>query len=367
MSPARALIWLLLALGAAPASAEEPAPVLLWTHPSPDELAQAAALMRRGWLPADVRLVGVYHADEWGAGAYLDALRAREATGLERLELRALACLLGRDEPGPGCDGEIDRLFGESDGLVLAGGPDIPPRLYGQATRLTTSIQDPPRHLFELALVRRLAAGPRPSLAARPGYPVLAICLGMQTLNVALGGDLVQDIPSQLYGLSSLEAIQAQPEGRQHRSAAAQLHPEPEIGWGVAHPLRLGRHPLARALDPGGAPRVLSIHHQSLGRLGRELQVWATSADGRVPEGVVHARFPGVVGVQFHPEKAVPWDPELVYRSGPGAAGVNAIYPRMGADARTRAFHEALWRRFVEALRASARARLAARPSALAE
>ncbi len=362
MSPARRLAGLLLALLAGPALADGgPAPVLLWTHPTPDELAQAAALVRRGWLPADLRLVGISHAEEWGAGAYLDARRTLESAGLAHLEMRVLDCPLG-DAPGrDGCGQAIARLVAESDGLLMAGGPDIPPAFYGQATRLTTSIQDPPRHLFELALARRLAGGERPLLAARPAYPVLAVCLGMQTLNVALGGDLVQDIPSQLYGLSTLEAIQAQPEDRRHRSAAAQLHPAPEIGWGVVHPLRLGRHPLARALapGPGGAVRVLSIHHQALGRLGRDLAAWATSADGRVIEGVVHTRFPGVVGVQFHPEKSAPWDPGLVYRAGPGAAEGNALWPRMGQDAGTRAFHEALWRRFVAALRASALARQA--------
>jgi len=84
-----------------------------------------------------------------------------------------------------------ESVVGRVDGVLLTGGGDIDPALYGAAAHATFEAAEPGRDAFEIALVRA-------ALAA--DLPVLAICRGMQVLSVAFGGDLVQDIPSEVNG-----------------------------------------------------------------------------------------------------------------------------------------------------------------------
>jgi putative glutamine amidotransferase len=149
------------------------------------------------------------------------------------------------------------------DGLVLAGGTDIDPELYGAAPHPETGEPDRDRDRLEIALLRE---------ALERDLPVLAICRGMQLLNVALGGSLLQHI-----------------EG--HRVP----------GRAVVHSVRLAPASRVGAILGSGEYGVNSRHHQCVERLGNGLTVV-----GRAPDDIVEAvelegkRF--VVGVQWHPE-----------------------------------------------------------------
>ena len=297
-----------------PAHATPPGRVtLLVTHPTRAVLENLIRLRDQGLLtPAELEIVGIHAADD--ADRYRGARRflAKARPGGVRIE--PVGC-----DPGDGiqrvtgCDDAFGRLFAASDGIILSGGADLPPRLYGEETLLTTVIRTPLRHRLELALVRRLltddAAGGRPALlSSRQTYLVMGICLGMQTLNVALGGTLIQDIPSEVYGLSTLEQVRASEPDERHRSAARLLEPDVGHRGDVAHRVRFT--PAAREAlglpESIQEPTVLSYHHQAAERLGADLGVWARSMDGKIIEAVGHARFPGVFGVQFHPERASP-------------------------------------------------------------
>ncbi len=160
------------------------------------------------------------------------------------------------------------------DGLILAGGADIDPVRYGQTPSTPTLKIEAERDAFELPLAR---------LALEQGVPVLGICRGFQMLNVALGGVLVQDIPSQYAG--SIEHRQ----GAQH---------EVEMLPG-SHVQRLA-----------GMNRIQtnSYHHQGV-KISEGLAP-GVIATAFAPDGVVEAfepepgRFPGyVLAVQWHPEK----------------------------------------------------------------
>jgi putative glutamine amidotransferase len=159
-------------------------------------------------------------------------------------------------------------------GLLLTGGVDVDPALYGEAPHPTTEV-DAERDGFEIPLTR--------SAIARD-LPVLAICRGMQVLNVALAGTLVQDIPDQV-GQTLPHAVD-QPKDR------------------IAHDVRVepGSR-LAASLRLSGAATVPvnSRHHQAVAHVAAGFQIVATAEDG-VVEAIEKPGAPFCVGVQWHPE-----------------------------------------------------------------
>lgn len=183
--------------------------------------------------------VGLTFRHERKAVAYRNALIA---AGLHPVDLT------------PGGGASLDGL----QGLLLSGGSDIEPARYGQAS-LQAKTPDPLRDELELSLTRQ---------ALDAGMPLFAICRGMQLLNVACGGTLLQDI------------------GESHTN--------------VTHPV---------AVDPGShlhaitGPECLvnSRHHQAVDRLGDGLRIVARAHDG-VVEAVEFPAAPFVFAVQWHPE-----------------------------------------------------------------
>lgn len=154
-------------------------------------------------------------------------------------------------------------------GLVLAGGGDIDPARYGAQRGPHTGPPRSDRDDWEQALV--LAALER-------HVPVFAICRGMQVLNVALGGDLIQHLPDVVGH-----------EG--HR---------PTVGQFARHDVTAAAG--SRLADLlGQRAGVATYHHQAVGRLADQLVATAW-ADDQTVEGVEHRTLPWVVGVQWHPE-----------------------------------------------------------------
>jgi putative glutamine amidotransferase len=175
----------------------------------------------------------------------------------------------------PPLDGEhAHRVLDAVSGLVLTGGEDVAPQRYGEAPHLALGAVNESRDAWELALI---------AAARARGMPTLAICRGIQVLNVAFGGTLVQDIPSQCPSALA----HADKGGR-----AARVH-EITVDAGTR---------LARILDAERLT-VNSAHHQSIGRVGKGLRITA-----RAPDGIVEgAEWVGddwwAVGVQWHPEE----------------------------------------------------------------
>lgn len=163
----------------------------------------------------------------------------------------------------------LDRL----DGLVLSGGSDVDPALYGKAPHPKLGAVVRERDDFELALTRA---------ALERDLPVLAICRGHQVLNVATGGTLIQDIPSVVE------------RGGDHDARSER--------WERSHEVRV--EPGSRLHRILGRDRVdvNSFHHQAIDTLGQGLVVSARSPADGIIEGV---ELPGrrfVLGVQWHPE-----------------------------------------------------------------
>lgn len=172
------------------------------------------------------------------------------------------------------------------DGLMLTGGEDIDPARYGAARHPATGDPHEGRDRTEIALV----------IAARTlALPTLAICRGLQILNVALGGTLLQDIPSQRAG-----GLDHAPGGPRDSRVHAVL---------VDHDSRL-----ARALGTVGLT-VNSSHHQALDVIAPGLAITARAPDGIVEGGEWTGDRWWMLGVQWHPEDltgtAEGWDRDL--------------------------------------------------------
>lgn len=162
------------------------------------------------------------------------------------------------------------------DGVLMTGGPDVDPAEYGERREPhVTSIAPLARDRFELELARE---------ALKRDTPILAICRGMQVLNVAAGGSLLQDIPSSLPGALS--------------------HQVGEPKNAIAHTVRIAPGSRTAELLAVNEARVNSRHHQAVKRVGKGLTVTATAPDG-VIEGVEKpgARF--CIAVEWHPENFV--------------------------------------------------------------
>ncbi|MEJ8645025.1 gamma-glutamyl-gamma-aminobutyrate hydrolase family protein [Streptomyces sp. MS1.HAVA.3] len=170
------------------------------------------------------------------------------------------AVLLPPDEPGSAAE-----VLSRVDGLVVAGGPDVDPVHYGAARDPRTGAQATVRDHWELALI---------AAALEEDVPVLGICRGMQALNVALGGTLIQHI-----------------DGHVDTPGAMSWHPvRPVPGTRYAE------------LVPEQAD-VPTYHHQAVDRLGRGLVVSAHALDGTVEAIELPDPDRWVLGVQWHPER----------------------------------------------------------------
>ncbi|MEN8119509.1 MAG: gamma-glutamyl-gamma-aminobutyrate hydrolase family protein [Bacteroidota bacterium] len=207
------------------------------------------------------------------------------------------------------CTKSFKELFENSDGIIFLGGADIPPVTYGQKTNLLTGIRTPNRHYFELSFLYHLLGREnnkhKPLLKQNPDYVVSGICLGMQTMNVATGGDMYQDIPSDIYGLKYVEDVLALDENNMHRSYWRNINMDNTLNNHSFHKIKLIDNKFFTSkfkLDKNDQPMVVSSHHQAVKNIGKGFKVVATSLDGKVVEALHHKKYKNVLGVQFHPE-----------------------------------------------------------------
>ncbi len=185
---------------------------------------------------------------------YIDSIRS---AGMEVLLLAA---------------GDAQACLAPLDGLVLSGGGDVDPATYGGEVHDTTYMVDSERDGFEFELAR---------LVLERRMPLLAICRGLQIVNIAAGGSLVAHIPER-YG----EAVIHRAPPREPIAHAVEVEP--------------GESRLAVAMGEGDA-EIMSWHHQAVERLGDGLRVTARAADGLI-EALEPEAGGWAVAVQWHPE-----------------------------------------------------------------
>lgn len=187
------------------------------------------------------------------------------------------------------------------DGILLAGGDDFDPVAYGEERNGTCETMDPRRQENDLALARA---------ARMHGIPTLGICLGLQSMNIAAGGTLIQDIASSL----ETEIDHASEPSDRHR-----------------HEILIENGTKLANIVGGGEHNVNSSHHQAIGRVANGLHITALAPDGIV-EGLEDPSLPFYVGVQWHPEDmADETDAATLFRAFVEAAKTRAEARRQGA------------------------------------
>ena len=167
----------------------------------------------------------------------------------------------------------IDDVLDRVDGLLFTGGGDVSPRLYGEDPESTVRGVNEDRDVFELELVRRAQARK---------LPVMGICRGLQIINIALGGTLIQDLPSH-----------------------TGVHGHDIVGEGVYEPhleAMVEENTRISTIIGPGRHCINSIHHQAVDELGEGLSIAAVAVDGTI-EGIEHedVDWP-MIAVQWHPE-----------------------------------------------------------------
>jgi putative glutamine amidotransferase len=165
------------------------------------------------------------------------------------------------------------------DGIILSGGEDVDPIFYGSEPHQHIGPTIKQRDAVEIAITK---------YAIEHRIPVLAICRGMQILNVALGGTLMQDIPSQVK------------EPLQHSQL---IERGQDCHW-----VTIEKESKLYQVLGEERVRVNSLHHQAINTVANELKVVAKASDGIV-EAVEYIGSSFVIGVQWHPESMASWDP----------------------------------------------------------
>jgi putative glutamine amidotransferase len=213
--------------------------------------------------PPRIGLTTYREPAQWGVwNETADLLPATYAAGIRAAG--GVAVLLPPDEPER-AEAALDAVHA----LLLAGGADVDPEHYGACRDIATGPPRPDRDQWELALTRAALARP---------MPLLAVCRGLQVLNVALGGTLQQHLPD---------------------SVGSDLHC-PTVGEHGRHGVRFAEGSTLAAVF-GPQAQVATYHHQAVDRLGAGLVPSAWASDG-VVEAVELAGADWVIGVQWHPE-----------------------------------------------------------------
>jgi gamma-glutamyl-gamma-aminobutyrate hydrolase PuuD len=177
----------------------------------------------------------------------------------------------GRAVVIPPAEEDIEETLDTLDGIVFSGGADVDPARYGADAHPETDTPQTRRDAGEMALLQA---------ALERDMPMLAICRGVQLLNVARGGDLIQHLPEEV-------------GSDEHKPVPGQF---------AVHPVEIKDGSRLAAIV-GGSPDVTSHHHQGLGRVGDGLVETAWAADGTL-EAVEDPSLRFALGVQWHPEAA---------------------------------------------------------------
>ena len=182
----------------------------------------------------------------------------------------------------------LQEIFDRLDGVFITGGVDVDPRCYGEPKSDLCGATDPDRDAVEISLLKHALAW---------DLPVLAVCRGIQILNVTCGGTLYQDVTAQV------------PAALKHDYFPTPEQPSRKY---LAHDVKVSQGSrLARILGDAVVP-VNSMHHQAIKNLAPSLAPTAHAPDGII-EGVESSNWRYLIGVQWHPEELTETQPEMAH------------------------------------------------------
>lgn len=172
-----------------------------------------------------------------------------------------------------GLDNDVEQIVDKIDGLVVTGGGDIDPTLFGEEPHPKLGTISPGRDSFEIAIIQKVLEADK---------PILAICRGIQILNIAVGGDMYQDIYTQIDN-----------QLLQHSQKATRYH--------LAHFVKTTENSLLAEIIGEEQFKVNTYHHQAVRNVPEPFIVSGIASDG-VIEAIESTAHKFVVGVQWHPE-----------------------------------------------------------------
>lgn len=330
---------------------------VILTNPTVSNLKTVQYLVNAHLLDVNrkIRFVGVYYEDQ-----NYDFNQTRnyiDEKGLKNFYLHEVRGTLTESNvfDDNDCTADLKTIFENSVGVFFFGGPDIPPAIYGEENTRSV-ITDPNRHLFEATFLYHLLGGYQnenypPLLNEKPRYLVTGFCLGMQTMNVATGGTLIQDIPAELFGAETPDAALQIGRANLHHNYWKDINDDTLLMSCNLHTITFTDNAFFGRIvkvPKRWNPRVYSNHHQAAKKLGKGMEVTAVSPDGKVVEGIVHKRFPNVFAVQFHPEVPALYEDLYVRKFHPDdePMSYNDIIGKQSVK-----FHERYWEHISEIIR----------------
>lgn len=205
------------------------------------------------------------------------------------------------------------KIFQNSKGIIFLGGDDIPSSVYSSKTNILSAPDDPYRNYFETSflfhLIGKSGIKKEAFITTNPDYVCLGICLGMQTMNVANGGTLYQDIPTEIYNINYAEDILEIGNNNIHKNYNKWIDFGDSLSNGCLHKIKLKDNFSFNKIP--NQVTVYSNHHQCIKELASDYYITANSLDEKVIEGIRHKQYKNVYGVQFHPETISMFDESL--------------------------------------------------------
>jgi len=307
-----------------------------------------------------IKLICVYHVDE-----VTDYEPAHEYVEKNKLSWVSFKTIQGDVKPEDlfkqnQWTGQFKEIFKETNGIIFTGGYDISPGLYGDEQNLLTEVKTPVRHYYEISFLFHLLGGSQnpgfvPFLESRKDYAILGICLGCQTMNAACGGTLYQDIPWEIYGITTVEQVLKSHPDAIHSSRYLEARYPLEKDLAPAfHHIKLAEEGLfvkEMKMKKTDTPFVLTSHHQALKKLGQDLAAIATSMDGKIIEAIAHKKYKNVLGIQFHPEPFSLYLKGKYYRKAPAEPLDFNLRYFLEDNPPALEFHKNLWQWFSAAVK----------------
>jgi len=334
---------------------------IILVNPTVNNIKVISTLIANGLLdtdPEEICFAGVYHS----AQKYDFALSAAyiSENNLKGFYLHEVRGTLNENNLFMEnlCSDEFRRIFKNSIGVIFFGGPDIPPSIYGEENWYS-STSEPARHYFEMSFMFHLLgstrnASFRPLLKDNPDYLVTGFCLGMQTMNVAAGGSLYQDIPSQIYKSFSPETSVLIDRRDLHLNYWQEIAADSDLMYNNLHPVRFTGNPFfghTVRVSHKLQPLVYSSHHQAVRELASGFEVIALSHDGKIIEGIASTVYPNVFAVQFHPEVSALYEDQSKVRFAPEDTP-ETLHSLLGR--KSLKFHRKYWQHISDVIKVNA-------------
>ncbi len=332
---------------------------IIMCRPLISQIKNIVVMQELGILPVEkMELICVYHEDE--LTSYKSSEKYVKSKNLSWVKFKKIKGKVAEKnlfKKNLWTTTFID-IIKNSDGIIFTGGMDIPASIYGEKNSLLTAPYTPVRSYYEISFLfhligRENKSGFIPILENNKDYPVLAICLGEQSLNIAAGGTLVQDIPSEIYNIKYIEDVLEQNQDNIHRiNYLKALNPGVKKLFSHFHKIKfIGGEIFKRiGIDIENTPYVISAHHQAADKIGNGLRVIATSMDGKIVEALEHKRYKNVLGVQFHPEVYKLYEKNKFFRKTPSGELKFSPYEFLTNNKNSMKFHKKIWKWFAESL-----------------